>query len=223
MCGRFGLHFDWQKTSHFLWDQFQVESKEEKPTLPQYNIAPTHQVITLIHDGQKFRLGTTQWGFPLSDQTSQVVINARSESIFEKPMFRQAVKTKRCLILSSGFYEWKRDEKPSRVFWFHGNNQPYMVFAGIYHTVKNLDGKQTVYSAMLTTSANAVMQPIHDRIPVMLNPDQYLHWVNPKTSIDELVFLFKPTNYIGLQQYEVSPYVNQVKHNDAMCLEAIKK
>jgi putative SOS response-associated peptidase YedK len=223
MCGRFGLHFDWQKTSHFLWDQFHVELKEDTLSLPQFNIAPTHRLITFIHDGQKFRVGTSLWGLPLSDQSSQVVINARSESVFEKPMFRQAMKTRRCLILGSGFYEWKRDEKPSRVFWFHHDNQPFMLFAGLYQVVKDDQGKQTVYSSMLTTSANPVMQPIHDRIPVMLNPDQYRHWVDPNTSIDELAFLFKSSNYIGLKYYEVSAYVNQVKHNDLTCLEPIKK
>jgi len=218
MCGRFGLHFDWQKTSHFLWNQFQVELKEDTLSLPQYNIAPTHVLITLIHDGQRFRVGTSHWGLPLSNQTSQVVINARSESVFEKTMFRQAMKTRRCLILGSGFYEWKRDEKPSKVFWFHHDHQPFMLFAGLYQVVKNDQGQQTVFSAMLTTSANAVMQPIHDRIPVMLNPDQYRHWVDPKTSIDEMAFLFKPSNYIGLKKYEVSAHVNQVKHNDALCM-----
>ena len=223
MCGRFGLHADWQKTSHFLWDQFQVEFKEEKLPLPQYNIAPTHPLMTLIHDGHKFRIGTSQWGFPLSDQTSQVVINARSESVFEKPMFRQAMKTRRCLIIGSGFYEWKRDEKPSKVFWFHHDNRPFMVFAGLYQVIKDDQGQPKVYASMLTTGANPIMQPIHDRIPVMLNPDQYLHWVHPKTSIDELAFLFKPSNYTGLKQYEVSSHVNLVKHNDPLCLEPIKK
>ena len=223
MCGRFGFHADWQKTSHFLWNQFQVEFKEEKLPLPQFNIAPTHPLLTLIHDGKKFRIGTSQWGFPLSEQTSQVVINARSESVFEKPMFRQAMKTRRCLILGTGFYEWKRDEKPSKVFWFHHESHAFILFAGLYHVIKDDQGQQKVFTSMLTTGANAIMQPIHDRIPVMLNPDQYLHWVNPKTSVDELSFLFKPSNYLGLTQYEVSPYVNLVKHNDPGCLEPIKK
>jgi putative SOS response-associated peptidase YedK len=76
---------------------------------------------------------------------------------------------------------------------------------------------------MLTTSANDLMAPIHDRIPVMLNPDQYQHWVHPKTPIDEMKFLFKPTNFKSLSTYEVSTYVNKVANQDATCLEPIKK
>ncbi|MBM3909506.1 MAG: SOS response-associated peptidase [Firmicutes bacterium] len=223
MCGRFGLPQNWQKTSQFLWKQFQVELKEDSLILPQYNIAPTHRLITLIHDGTRFRVGLSSWGFPLSNQTTKVVINARSESVFEKTMFRQAMKTRRCLILGGGFYEWKRDEKPSRVFWFQHQTQPWMVFAGLYQVTRDDQGKSHVYTSMLTTHANETMKPIHDRIPVMLNPDQYRHWVDPKTAIDELAFLLKPDNYKGLSFYEVSSHVNQVKHNDALCLEAIKK
>ena len=223
MCGRFGLPFDWQKTSHFLWHQFQVEFKEESLSLPQFNIAPTHPLITLIHDGKRYRIGTSNWGFPLSEDSSQVVINARSESVFEKTMFRQAMKSRRCLIVGAGFYEWKRDEKPSKVFWFHHDREPFMVFAGLYQVTKHQSGQQKVYASMLTTSANEVMQPIHDRLPVMLNPDQYRHWADPKTSIDELAFLLKPTNYQGLTYDEVSSHVNQVKHNDPACIEPIKK
>jgi putative SOS response-associated peptidase YedK len=223
MCGRFGLHQSWQTTSRFLFDQFKVEFNERQLSLPLYNIAPTQQILILIHDGTHYRVGLSTWGFSLSSTNPKPVINARSESIFETTLFRQSIRTKRCLILASGFYEWRRSTTPSQPFWFYDQHQPFLVFAGLYQTIINKSQEKIVQSAMLTTSANALMAPIHDRIPVMLNPDQYQHWVHPKTPIDEMKFLFKPTNFHNLSKYEVSTYVNKVANQDATCLEPIKK
>jgi putative SOS response-associated peptidase YedK len=223
MCGRFGLHHSWQTTSRFLFDQFKVEFDERQLSLPLYNIAPTQQILILIHDGAHYRVGLSTWGFSLSSTNPKPVINARSESIFETSLFRQSIRTKRCLILASGFYEWRRSTTPSQPFWFYDQQQPFLVFAGLYQTIINKAQEKIVQSAMLTTSANDLMSPIHDRIPVMLNPDQYQHWVHPKTPIDEMKFLFKPTNFHNLSKYEVSTYVNKVANQDATCLQPIKK
>jgi putative SOS response-associated peptidase YedK len=223
MCGRFGLHHSWQTTSRFLFDQFKVEFDERQLSLPLYNIAPTKQILILIHDGTHYRVGLSTWGFSLSSTNPKPVINARSESIFETTLFRQSIRTKRCLILASGFYEWRRSTTPSQPFWFYDQQQPFLVFAGLYQTIINKAQEKIVQSAMLTTSANDLMAPIHDRIPVMLNPDQYQHWVHPKTPIDEMKFLFKPTNFKSLSTYEVSTYVNKVANQDATCLQPIKK
>jgi putative SOS response-associated peptidase YedK len=222
MCGRFGLHHAWQTTSQFLYDQFLVELNEKTLTLPTYNVAPTNPIITLIHDGTRFRGGLTNWGFKM-EGLRQPMVNARSETILEKTLFRQSLKTKRCLILASGFYEWQRTTKPSNTFWFYDHDKPFLVFAGIYQSWIDEHQTKHVRSAMLTTAANDLMKPIHDRIPVMLNPDQYRHWVHPKTPVDELTFLYKPTNFPNLAHYQVSSYVNLVKHNDPQCIEAIKK
>lgn len=221
MCGRFGLHHTWQTTSHFLYEHFQVEFNESMLTLPQYNIAPTQSVITLIHDGDKFRGGLTKWGFSLGPNSTKPVINARSESVYEKSFFRNALRSKRCLILASGFYEWKREGSSSQPFWFYDSKQPFLVFAGLYQTLINHQGNKETRSAMLTTAANDVMAPIHNRIPVMLNPDQYRHWVHPHTSIDEFNFLFKSANHPHLACYPISPYVNKIDHNDAQCIQPI--
>lgn len=223
MCGRFGLHQSWQTTSKFLFEQFKVEFDESKLTLPLYNIAPTQTILILIHDGKGYRVGTSSWGFSLNSTNPKPVINARSESVFETSLFRQSIRTKRCLIIASGFYEWQRSFTPSKVFWFYDQRQPFLVFAGVYQTLLRSDGQKVVQSAMLTTNANDVMAPIHDRIPVMLNPDQYQHWVHPKTPIDELKFLFKSSNLNGLTQYEVSSHVNKVANQDEQCVAPIKK
>ena len=223
MCGRFGFHQSWQITSHFLFDKFQVEFDESKLSLPLYNIAPTQSIMILIHDGSHYRVGLSTWGFSLSSSNPKPVINARSESVFETTLFRQSIKTKRCLILASGFYEWRRSSSPAQPFWFFDQDKPFLVFAGLYQTIRNQHNEKIVQSAMLTTSANELMAPIHDRIPVMLNPDQYQHWVHPKTPIDEMKFLFKPTNFSRLAHYEVSTHVNKVANQDARCLEPIKK
>ena len=149
MCGRFGLHHSWQTTSSFLFDQFKVEFDETKLSLPLYNIAPTQQVLILIHDGAQYRVGLSTWGFSLSSTNSKPVINARSESVFETTLFRQSIRTKRCLILASGFYEWQRITTPSQPSWFYDQIKPFYT---------NMKGENVLglFSSRATVNSNQI-------------------------------------------------------------------
>lgn len=222
MCGRFGLTFPWEKTSRYLYETFAVEIDESKLQLPLFNITPTQPLLTLIHDRNKYRVGLMTWGFMSSHENRQPVINARSETLYEKPMFRQAFIKQRCLVIGSGFYEWDRKQTPSQPYWFYGSG-PYMVFAGIYQVIKDNLGNKLANVSLLTTQANALMSTIHDRLPVILNPDQYQHWASPKTPIDELHFLFKSTNYQSLKMHPVSTAVNKATYQSEDAILPIKK
>lgn len=223
MCGRIGYKFPWEKTSQFLYESFQVEANETILTLPLVNVAPTQPLLSVIHDGTKFRVGTMVWGLTQDHPSHTMIINARSETIHEKPTFRQLLLKRRCLILASGFYEWDRRQKPSQPYWCEDINAPFLVFAGIYQ-MKTLTNGQTVPQVcLITTGANDVMAPIHDRLPVILNPDQYKHWAHPKTPYDELTFLFKPTNKEGLHLFPVTQAVNKASYQGDDAMLPIKK
>jgi putative SOS response-associated peptidase YedK len=222
MCGRIGLTFSWEKTSRYLYETFGVEIDESKLALPQYNITPTQPLLTLIHDEKKYRIGLMTWGFISGQESRQLVINARSETLHEKPLFRQPFFKQRCLVIGTGFYEWDRKQTPSQPYWFY-TAEPFMVFAGIYQVIKDEHGLKIARVSLLTTQANALMSTIHDRLPVILNPDQYQHWVSPKTPIDELQFLFKSTNYQSLKMHPVSTAVNKASYQSEDAILPIKK
>jgi len=223
MCGRLTLHHDWQRTTHFLVEQFSVDPQETILALPQYNLAPTQTLLVLIHDQKQYRIGPMKWGFSSPSSPGRPMINARSETIHEKPLFRQSFIKKRCLILASGFYEWDRRHQPAQPYWFYPQTKPFILIAGIYQSGINEKGHKYANVCMLTTQANAIMQPIHDRLPVILNPDQYHHWVYPRTPIDELTFLFKPTNFLDLKMHPVTAMVNRATYQNQEAIVAIKK
>jgi putative SOS response-associated peptidase YedK len=222
MCGRFGLTFPWEKTTRYLFNTFGVEIDESKLQLPRFNIAPTEPLLTLIHDGNRYRVGLMTWGFTSGQDSRHPVINARSETLHEKPMFRQSFFKQRCLVIGTGFYEWDRKQTPSQPYWFYAS-EPFIVFAGIYQVFKDEHGKKSAKVSLLTTKANALMSTIHDRLPVILNSDQYQHWVSPKTPIDELQFLFKSTNYQSLKMHLVSTAVNKASYQSKDAILPIKK
>jgi putative SOS response-associated peptidase YedK len=223
MCGRLTLHHNWQKTTHFLVNEFGMEAKESLLSLPQYNLAPSQTLLVIIHDGIHYRIGSMKWGFTSPMVNTKPVINARGETIHEKPMFRQSFVNKRCMILASGFYEWDRNQQPAQPYWFYPESSPFMLIAGIYQSGTNKNGHKFANVCMLTTQANAMMQPIHNRLPVILNQDQYHHWVAPQTPVDELSFLFKSTNFLDLKMHPVTPLVNRASYQEKDAILAIKK
>ncbi|HEY9656670.1 MAG TPA: SOS response-associated peptidase, partial [Crinalium sp.] len=183
MCGRFSL----TQSANALAETFQLETLPE--WTPRYNVAPTQAVLAIAaapaHSRQVrlFRWGLVpSWAKDLT--IGAKLINARAETVAEKPSFRVAFKQRRCLILADGFYEWHRiDRKTKQPYYFQlADRQPF-AFAGLW---ERWQGDDTVVETctILTTQANELLQPIHDRMPVILAPEEYDRWLDPTATPD---------------------------------------
>ena len=176
MCGRFAQESDHSDLSQV----FEAVPSNDLPVLPDYNICPTQQVITII-SRQGRRMGAMRWGFlPTWYKTptdGPLLINARSETIAEKPAFRGACRQRRCLIPASGFYEWMRSEAKGRQPWYiHRRDKAQLAFAGVWQSWGR-EGERQPTCAIVTTAANKTLAGIHHRMPVVLEPADWGLWL----------------------------------------------
>jgi putative SOS response-associated peptidase YedK len=176
MCGRYAQRTDAKK----LAKEFKVA---EVPSVePRYNIAPTQEILAVSEtdDGREMRF--FKWGLVPSwaKDTSMGarLINARSETVAEKPAFRQAFKQRRCIIPADGFYEWQRAEGRKQPFFFRMRDERLFGFAGLWERWEGEGGEVVNSCAILTTEANEVLRPVHDRMPVILHPEDYELWLD---------------------------------------------
>lgn len=184
-------------------------------TTPRYNIAPTQMVpvIRQYADGQN-HLDSLRWGLiPSWAQDKSIgskMINARSETVTEKPAFKRAVRYRRCVVPSSGFYEWLTAGKAKQPWYIRLKDGSPMVFAGLWETWKSPEGELETFT-ILTTVANGLVAPLHDRMPVILSPDEYSTWLDRNTTNPAgLVHLFQPYPADLMEVHPVSPLVNKV-------------
>lgn len=221
MCGRFSLTTDILK----LQQQFNFEFNDEITINPRFNIAPSQQVLTIGSDGGK-RIGTTmKWGLlPFWSKDVKIgykMINARAESIDEKPSFRTPFKSKRCLVLADGFYEWKKEGKEKQPFRFVMKEEKPFAFAGLWDQW-NKAGESLYTCTIITTRPNKVTEEVHDRMPVILDEDVYDIWLNPKTDdTDYLKSLLIPYPAEKMKAYPVSQIVNSPKNDIVDCLSPL--
>jgi len=146
------------------------------------------------------------------------MINARSESAATKPAFRDALKYRRCLIPSDGFYEWLRTGKTKQPYCFEVNDGELFAFAGLWERWKDPSGNWTKPCSILTTTPNAVTAQVHDRMPVILHPDNYDLWLDPGfTNVPAVSEVLKPYDARLMRCYPVSAKVDQVQNDDAEC------
>jgi len=186
---------------------------------PRYNIAPTQQipVIRRYGDGQS-HLDFLRWGLiPSWAQERSIgskMINARSETVTEKPSFRQAIRYRRCLVLASSFYEWKQEGKAKQPWLIRLKDGSPMVFAGLWETWKSVEGEVVESCTILTTASIRLVAPLHDRMPVVLSVDEYRTWLD-RTTTDPtgLKKLFQPYPADLMEMWPVSPMVNSVKND----------
>jgi putative SOS response-associated peptidase YedK len=210
MCGRFTLDIP----PELLAEIFGLA--DTPAVTPRYNIAPTQQVpvIRRYGDGQN-RLDYLHWGLiPSWAQDKSIgsrLINARSETVTEKPSFRQAIRYRRCLVLASGFYEWKQEGDAKLPWHIRLKDGAPMVFAGLWETWKSAEGEVIESCTILTTASNRLVAPLHDRIPVLLSPDEYRTWLE-RTTTDptSLKKMFQPYPADMMEMWPVSPEVNNV-------------
>jgi putative SOS response-associated peptidase YedK len=225
MCGRFTLFADFNE----IIERFAIMSAiEEELYNPSYNIAPSHSVLSVINDGQKNRLGYLKWGlippWAKDEKIGYKLINARAETLVEKPSFRDAFKKRRCLIIADSFYEWKRgsDDKTKLPMRIKLKDNQLFAMAGLWERWKSPLGK-TVYScSVITTAPNKLMEDIHNRMPVILSPKDEKVWLNPNTNdLDHLHQLLKPLSEDLMEAYEVSHLVNSPKNNSPNLIQPI--
>ena len=222
MCGRFAIEIP----SEILVEMFGLA--EPPPVLPRYNVAPTQQVPVIREsaDGRN-RLDHMHWGLIPSWAKDRSVgykmINARSETITEKPSFRQAVRYRRCLVLASGFYEWRREGQAKLPHYLRIRDKSPMVFAGLWETWKSQEGESVESCTILTTAPNRLVEPVHDRMPVILHPDEYRTWLDRNiTDPAGLSHLFLPYPADLMEMWPVSPLVNSAKNDLVQLIDRIE-
>ncbi len=217
MCGRFSLH----TSGPALAEQFHLP---DIPALaPRYNIAPTQDVAVVRQQEAGRTLAHMRWGlipgWAGDPAIGARMINARAETVVEKPAFRVAFIRRRCLIPADGFYEWQRTAGQKQPFFFHLRRQQPFAFAGLWETWRSVDGTVIDSCTLLTTEANGVLCPIHMRMPVILQPDDYARWLDPALcQPDPLLALLRPYPEAEMSVYPVSTYVNRATNDDPQCI-----
>ena len=176
MCGRYALTLPPDAMARL----FEARPGNDLPPLPDYNICPTNAVAAVWREETGRRLGAMRWGFlPHWYKTptdGPLLINARAETVAEKPAFARAARERRCLVPASGFYEWTKDESGARLPWYLAGPEGGMAFAGIWRDWT--DGAETIRSlAIVTCPASADIAHIHDRMPVILSPGDWPLWL----------------------------------------------
>jgi len=204
-------------------EHFDSVSGEEDWT-PCYNIAPTQPVPIIRQHPKEARreLSLVRWGLIPSwvkdASGAAMMINARSETASTKPAFRDALKSRRCLVPADGFYEWQRTGKTKQPFCFEVNNGSLFAFAGLWDRWKDPNGTWVKSCSILTTAPNAVTSAVHDRMPVILDPSSYDLWLDPgMINLDAASDLLKPYDARLMRSFPVSPRVNSVVNDDAEC------
>jgi len=221
MCGRYTLIV----TLEELMVRYMIGDTTIPFHRPKYNIAPSQQVITIINDGKQNRIGELKWGlippWAESQKIGYTMINARAETAASKPAFSSALRRKRCLIPADGFYEWKPaagGKQPMRIVL---KSRSIFSMAGLYETWQSPDGSKIHSCTILTTEPNRLMSSIHDRMPVILRPQDEARWLD-RTLQDpmDLRQLLVPYDSNELEAYSVSPDVGSVKNDGPSLIEA---
>lgn len=221
MCGRFVM----MTPGKDLAEYFACEECAELE--PRYNIAPT-QLVAIVRLGRESgrrECRLVRWGLiPSWAKDTSIgpkLINARAESASEKPAFRSAFKNRRCLVLADGFYEWKKPDKKTRLpYLFRLSDAKPFGFAGLWEHWSAADGKVKETCTVLTTDSNDLLRPIHDRMPVILKPDDYTTWLDPNVKGPELLqSLLQPYPSDEMFGFRVSSKVNKSDHEGPDCIE----
>jgi putative SOS response-associated peptidase YedK len=211
MCGRFTL----TKRSDLIMERF----KADLPGILRaiYNASPS-QFLPVITNEKPDIIQFYQWGlvphWSKDKSNSRRLINARSETVHQKPAFRKSLHTRRCLVIADGFYEWKKTATGKQPYRITLKNEELFAFAGLWDTWKTDEGETLHSFTILTTQPNELMAGIHDRMPVILRQEDEQKWLDQSLPGEFLQSLLKPADAGTMQAYPVSKLVNSVVYND---------
>jgi putative SOS response-associated peptidase YedK len=206
MCGRFTLHSR---------DRIKLKGLATLvlPFEPRYNIAPSQSVLSLGDFGRGLEARLLTWGLiPSWSKDGKGFINARAETLEQKPSFSDSFRLRRCLIPADGFYEWKRAGKEKRPFYFQVDDELPLAFAGLWDTWSNR-GDVITSCAIITTPANELVGELHDRMPAMLLDEFHDTWLDPRTDRTVLTEMLKPFPSLMMKTHPVSRKVNSPEND----------
>jgi putative SOS response-associated peptidase YedK len=225
MCGRYVIALEGSALADALERRFGLE-----PTLPEvsvnYNAAPSQTLPVIVAErNASRRLEPMRWNLiprwrPKPGTTPPSLFNARSATVAQKPSFRKLVPQQRCLVPAAGFYEWQRTENGQKQpYYFSLREKPFLAFAGIWDEWRDPEHPEAPPQrsyAILTTGPNRLMEPIHDRMPVILKPEDEAEWLSPDvTDPVQLERLYQPYSTDAMQRWPVSQAVNSPRQNKA--------
>jgi putative SOS response-associated peptidase YedK len=227
VCGRYAA----SREASEIAGWFEAEQLPEVELPPRYNVAPTSESYVVLDDDGSRAVDTARWGLIPSwskdSSHGSRMINARSETVADKPAFRAAFKRRRCLVPVDGYYEWHTDESGAR-----GRKQPYFIhavdehplaLAGLYEDWLGPEGNVRTFS-VLTQQPPRWLAQIHDRMPVIVQPDMWSSWLSPATKesqLEPLLANIAPHSALGLEAYPVATVVNRATNEGANLTEAI--
>lgn len=224
MCGRYTLT---DPDPRRLTMRFDLPEGAPLPDRPRFNIAPTTEVLAVREvigeagPSGKREAGLLRWGlipaFARPEDFDRLLINARSETVASKPIFSEAFRNGRCLVVADGFYEWKKTDVGKKPFFFSLPGRELFAFAGISAAATRADGEEIHSCALLTCEPSEVVAEVHKRMPVILEPADESVWLDPETPEDALLELFRPLS--GLEAREVSESVNSSRNEGPELLD----
>lgn len=218
MCGRYTLTVPLSN----LVDTFQVEPPEFD-YVPRFNIAPTQKVPVVAQDSRGRRMGLLQWGLVPSwaDDPSMGsrLINARWETVGEKPSFRSAFRRRRCLVPADGFFEWKKEGEGKTPYWIHRADRESLAFAGLWERWEPREGDPLFTFTILTTEAIPEIREIHPRMPLVLPPSDWDQWMDSETDTQALSRVLQEYRGPSLAAFPVSTRVNTPRNDDPSLIQ----
>ena len=211
MCGRFTQTAPWEKIA----EEFDAERNPNEDFKPRYNIAPTQDIAAVMDSGNARVVSFLRWGLIPSwakdESIGSKLINARAETLAEKPSFRNAFRSRRCIIPATGFYEWQNTGKGAKQpFYFHLKEKEIFGFAGLWEEwLDKQTGELLETCTIITTEANEVLKPVHERMPVILKTENYARWLDPKEKdVEKLQEMLAPYPAEEMTAHPVSRSVN---------------
>ncbi|MBD0380416.1 SOS response-associated peptidase [Paenibacillus sedimenti] len=222
MCGRYTITVMLEE----LLLRYDIYYKYPSKYSPKYNVAPGQMVMAIVHDGEKNRLGELRWGlipeWANDEKIAYQTLNARSETLSDKPAFRTPFQRKRCLIPADSFYEWKGTGKQKQPMRIMLKSKGIFSMAGLYDTWVSPDGAKISTCTVVTTAPNELVADIHDRMPVILPREAEAAWLDRRiTNTEVLRPMLKPYPAEEMIAYPVSGRVGNVRNDDESCIEEL--
>lgn len=224
MCARFTQMMTWRA----VWELYQLRLPLPKEELRlRYNVAPTQKVAVVRRDPQTGEREAVRlrWGlipfWSKDEKIGQKLINARGETAASKPAFREAFKRRRCIIPASGFFEWEEIGKQKQPHYIRREDGLPLSFAGLWEHWAPEGHEPLDTFTILTTGANEFMALLHERMPVVLEPEEFRAWLDPETPAARLQDLLASRPWQGVRRERVNPIVNSVKNDVPACVEPV--